>query len=68
MTGAQLYEIQKDANMNPHKMKHLSALPNEHDDFLALVGSGFNWSPDKNGFRFWQYQQLLCQLMVIPFA
>ena len=32
-TGAQLYEVQKDAHMNPHKMKHLYALPNEHDDF-----------------------------------
>ena len=47
-TGAQLYEVQKDAHMNPHKMKHLYALPNEHDDFLALVASGFKWSPDQN--------------------
>ncbi|EJQ98354.1 TolB family protein [Bacillus cereus] len=51
-TGAQLYEIQKDANMNPHKMKHLYALPNEHDDFLALVGSGFKWSPDQKWISF----------------
>ncbi|MEC2553671.1 translocation protein TolB [Bacillus tropicus] len=47
-TGAQLYEVQKDAHMNPHKMKHLYALPNEHDDFLALVASGFQWSPANN--------------------
>ncbi|MCT4573567.1 DUF4023 family protein, partial [Bacillus thuringiensis] len=31
-----LHEKQaKDAHMNPHKMKHLYALPNQHDDFLA---------------------------------
>ncbi|ANS50279.1 MULTISPECIES: TolB family protein [Bacillus cereus group] len=51
-TGAQLYEVQKDAHMNPHKMKHLYALPNEHDDFLALVASGFKWSPDQKWISF----------------
>lgn len=51
-TGAQLYEVQKDAHMNPHKMKHLYALPNEHDDFLALVASGFQWSPDQKWISF----------------
>jgi len=51
-TGAQLYEVQKDAHMNPHKMKHLYALPNEHDDFLALVASGFRWSPDQKWISF----------------
>ncbi|WP_242212300.1 eIF2A-related protein [Bacillus cereus group sp. BfR-BA-01383] len=51
-TGAQLYEVQKDANMNPHKMKHIYALPNEHDDFLALVASGFKWSPDQKWISF----------------
>ncbi|MED3180770.1 TolB family protein [Bacillus thuringiensis] len=51
-TGAQLYEVQKDAYMNPHKMKHLYALPNEHDDFLALVASGFKWSPDQKWISF----------------
>ncbi|HDR4722679.1 PD40 domain-containing protein [Bacillus cereus group sp. Sample62] len=51
-TGAQLYEVQKDAHMNPHKMKHLYALPNEHDDFLALVASGFEWSPDQRWISF----------------
>ena len=51
-TGAQLYEVQKDAHMNPHKMKHLYALPNEHDDFLALVASGFEWSPDRKWISF----------------
>ncbi|KFM99531.1 translocation protein TolB [Bacillus clarus] len=51
-TGAQLYEVQKDANMNPHKMKHLYALPNQHDDFLALVASGFRWSPDQKWISF----------------
>lgn len=49
---AQLYEVQKDAHMNPHKMKHLYALPNEHDDFLALVASGFQWSPDQKWISF----------------
>lgn len=38
--------------MNPHKMKHLYALPNEHDDFLALVASGFKWSPDQKWISF----------------
>lgn len=38
--------------MNPHKMKHLYALPNEHDDFLALVASGFRWSPDQKWISF----------------
>ena len=51
-TGAQLYGVQKDAHMNPHKMKHLYALPNEHDDFLALVASGFQWSPDQKWISF----------------
>ncbi|EPC8406328.1 TolB family protein [Bacillus thuringiensis] len=51
-TGAQLYEVQKDAHMNPHKMKHLYALPNEHDDFLALVASDFKWSPDQKWISF----------------
>ncbi|WP_433770911.1 TolB family protein [Bacillus wiedmannii] len=51
-TGAQLYEVQKDANKNPHKMKHIYALPNEHDDFLALVASGFKWSPDQKWISF----------------
>ncbi|EJS53667.1 hypothetical protein ICE_03602 [Bacillus cereus BAG1X1-2] len=51
-TGAQLYEVQKDAHMNPHKMKHLYGLPNEHDDFLALVASGFKWSPDQKWISF----------------
>ncbi|MDT3493032.1 translocation protein TolB [Bacillus toyonensis] len=51
-TGAQLYEVQKNAHMNPHKMKHLYALPNEHDDFLALVASGFKWSPDQKWISF----------------
>ncbi|AGE80240.1 tolB domain protein [Bacillus thuringiensis serovar kurstaki str. HD73] len=51
-TGAQLYEVQKDAHMNPHKMKHLYALPNQHDDFLALVASGFKWSPDQKWISF----------------
>ncbi|HDV8365576.1 TolB family protein [Bacillus cereus] len=51
-TGAQLYEVQKDAHMNPHKMKHLYALPNEHDDFLSLVASGFKWSPDQKWISF----------------
>ncbi|MGG3043695.1 translocation protein TolB [Bacillus anthracis] len=51
-TGAQLYEVQKDAHMNPHKMKYLYALPNEHDDFLALVASGFQWSPDQKWISF----------------
>lgn len=51
-TGAQLYEVQKDVHMNPHKMKHLYALPNEHDDFLALVASGFQWSPDQKWISF----------------
>ncbi|QHV44689.1 PD40 domain-containing protein [Bacillus cereus] len=51
-TGAQLYEVQKDAHMIPHKMKHLYALPNEHDDFLALVASGFKWSPDQKWISF----------------
>ncbi|WP_434608283.1 TolB family protein [Bacillus paranthracis] len=51
-TGAQLYEVQKDAHMNPHKMKHLYALPNEHDDFLALVASGFQWSQDQKWISF----------------
>ncbi|HEF5706606.1 TPA: PD40 domain-containing protein [Bacillus cereus] len=51
-TGAQLYEVQKDAHMNPHKMKHLYALPNEHDDFLALVASGFKWSLDQKWISF----------------
>ncbi|HFJ9425018.1 TolB family protein [Bacillus cereus] len=51
-TGAQLYEVQKDAHMNPHKMKHLYALPNEHDDFLALVASGFKWSPNQKWISF----------------
>ncbi|MGM2509329.1 TolB family protein [Bacillus cereus group sp. BceL035] len=51
-TGAQLYEVQKDAHMNPHKMKHLYALPNEHDDFLALVASGFQWSPHQKWISF----------------
>ncbi|MDA2459892.1 TolB family protein [Bacillus cereus group sp. MYBK65-1] len=51
-TGAQLYEVQKDAHMNPHKMKHLYALPNEHDDFLVLVASGFKWSPDQKWISF----------------
>ncbi|PGK80746.1 TolB family protein [Bacillus thuringiensis] len=51
-TGAQLYEVQKDAHMNPYKMKHLYALPNEHDDFLALVASGFKWSPDQKWISF----------------
>ncbi|MEC2917784.1 eIF2A-related protein [Bacillus tropicus] len=51
-TGAQLYEVQKDAHMNPHKMQHLYALPNEHDDFLALVASGFQWSPDQKWISF----------------
>lgn len=51
-TGAQLYEVQKGANMNPHKMKHIYALPNEHDDFLALVASGFKWSPDQKWISF----------------
>ncbi|KAA0762515.1 PD40 domain-containing protein [Bacillus sp. SH5-2] len=51
-TGAQLYEVQKDAHMNPHKMKHLYALPNEHDDFLALVASGFRWSPNRKWISF----------------
>ena len=51
-TGAQLYEVQIDAHMNPHKMKHLYALPNEHDDFLALVASGFKWSPNQKWISF----------------
>lgn len=51
-TGAQLYEVQKDAHMNPHKMKHLYALPNEHDDFLAFVASGFQWSPNQKWISF----------------
>ncbi|PEX93690.1 TolB family protein [Bacillus cereus] len=51
-TGAQLYEVQKDANKNPYKMKHIYALPNEHDDFLALVASGFKWSPDQKWISF----------------
>ncbi|MBY0036559.1 PD40 domain-containing protein [Bacillus cereus] len=51
-TGAQLYEVQKDEHMNPHKMKHLYALPNEHDDYLALVASGFKWSPDQKWISF----------------
>lgn len=51
-TGAQLYEVQKDAKMNPHKMKHLYTLPNAHDAFLAYVASGFQWSPNQKWLAF----------------
>ncbi|MBY0597172.1 TolB family protein [Bacillus bingmayongensis] len=51
-TGAQLYEVQKDAGMNPHKMKHLYSLPSQHDDFLAYVASRFKWSPNQKWIAF----------------
>ncbi|KEK26283.1 TolB family protein [Bacillus gaemokensis] len=51
-TGAQLYEVQRDAKMNPHKMKHLYSLPSQHDDFLAYVASDFKWSPNQKWIAF----------------
>ncbi|WP_459499357.1 TolB family protein [Bacillus sp. C1] len=51
-TGAQLYEVQSDAKMNPHKIKHLYSLPSQHDDFLAYVASKFKWSPDQKWIAF----------------
>ncbi|MDM5156547.1 translocation protein TolB [Bacillus sp. DX1.1] len=51
-TGAQLYEVQVDAEMDPHKMKHLYSLPSEHDSFLAYVASGFKWSQNQKWIAF----------------
>lgn len=51
-TGAQLYEVQKDAGMNPNKMKHLYSLPSMQEDFLAYVASDFKWSPNQKWITF----------------
>ncbi|MGI0534156.1 PD40 domain-containing protein [Bacillus pfraonensis] len=51
-TGAQLYEVQKDAGMNPNKMKHLYSLPSMQEDFLAYVASDFKWSPNQKWIAF----------------
>ncbi|CAI8741065.1 translocation protein TolB [Bacillus pseudomycoides] len=51
-TGAQLYEVQKDAGMNPNKMKHLYTLPNMQEDFLAYIASDFKWSPNQKWIAF----------------
>ncbi|WP_243526394.1 eIF2A-related protein [Bacillus pseudomycoides] len=51
-TGAQLYEIQKNAGMNPNKMKHLYTLPSMQEDFLAYVASNFKWSPNRKWIAF----------------
>lgn len=51
-TGAQLYEVQKDAGMNPNKMKHLYTLPSMQEDFLAYVASNFKWSPNGKWIAF----------------
>jgi len=51
-TGAQLYEVQKDAGMNPNKMKHLYTLPSMQEDFLAYIASDFKWSPNQKWIAF----------------
>ncbi|PEY44417.1 translocation protein TolB [Bacillus cereus] len=51
-TGAQLYEVQKNAGMNPNKMKHLYTLPSMQEDFLAYVASNFKWSPNRKWIAF----------------
>lgn len=51
-TGAQLYEVQKDAGMNPNKMKHLYTLPSMQEDFLAYIASNFKWSPNQKWIAF----------------
>lgn len=51
-TGAQLYEVQKDAGMNPNKMKHLYSLPSMQGNFLAYVASDFKWSPNQKWIAF----------------
>ncbi|MCI0763494.1 translocation protein TolB [Bacillus sp. TL12] len=51
-TGAQLYEVQKDAGMNPNKMKHLYTLPSMQEDFLAYVASNFKWSSNGKWIAF----------------
>ncbi|PEB53440.1 translocation protein TolB [Bacillus pseudomycoides] len=51
-TGAQLYEVQSDAGMNPNKMKHLYSLPSMQEDFLAYVASNFKWSPNQKWIAF----------------
>ena len=51
-TGAQLYEVQKDAGMNPNKMKHLYTLPGMQEDFLAYIASDFKWSPNQKWIAF----------------
>ncbi|PGB90419.1 translocation protein TolB [Bacillus pseudomycoides] len=51
-TGAQLYEVQKDAGMNPNKMKPLYTLPSMQEDFLAYIASDFKWSPNQKWIAF----------------
>ncbi|PEM36540.1 TolB family protein [Bacillus pseudomycoides] len=51
-TGAQLYEVKKDAGMNPNKMKHLYTLPSMQEDFLAYIASDFKWSPNQKWIAF----------------
>ncbi len=69
-TGAQAYiEVAKRCTYESHKMKHLYALQDEHDDFLALVASGFNVvTRSKVDFIISSTDSFMRQLIVIRFA
>ncbi|EMA6341735.1 PD40 domain-containing protein [Bacillus cytotoxicus] len=51
-TGAQLYKVQKEAQLNPKKIKHLYSLPSMQEDFFAYVASKFTWSPNRKWIAF----------------
>ncbi|MGG2018393.1 TolB family protein [Bacillus sp. S10(2024)] len=51
-TGAELFQVPLNANLDRSKVKHFYTLPKESPQFFAIVASLFQWSPDRKWISF----------------